>query len=381
MTATMTKPRKRAATGISLITLSTSELRTALSCVAPAVPGRSPKPILQNVLLSDGMLTGTDLELTIQTPLMWEGDPILLPFARLNAILATANADEVTITPDGDSVTIRAGGGTWRLPTEDAKEYPPRSSLLSGATSIARLPCDQFRALVASVKFATDNESSRYALGAVCVEFNDGELSLVGTDGRRMAVASCEIDQDLDKSQTLVPKRVIDVLYRLATGEDAIQLERTDTEVIATIGDTVVSARQVEGRYPRWRDVEPSRDHVKASLVQVGPLLHACEMAAICASEDSKGTTWAFTSHGLFLTAQSSQFGESSATCELVEAGHACSVKIDTRFAIEWLRTLDPAETVEVEAENDQSAVVFRGGEPVDGKHPLRNVVMPLARD
>ena len=371
MTATMTKPRKRASTGISL---STSELRTALSCVAPAVPNRSPKPILQNVLLSEGMLTGTDLELTIQTPLMWEGDPIVLPFARLSAILATSNADEVTLTPDGDSVTIQAGGGTWRLPTEDANEYPPRSSLASEATSIARLPCSQLRSLLAAVKFATDNESSRYALGAVCVEFKDGELSFVGTDGRRMAVASCEIDQSLDDSTTLIPRRVVDVLYRLALGEEAIQLERTATEVIATIGDTVVSARQVEGRYPRWRDVEPTRDHVKPSLVQVGPLLHACEMAAICASEDSKGTTWAFTPQGLFLTAKSNQFGESSATCEIVEAGNECVVKIDTRFAIEWLKTLDSAETVEVEAENAESAVVFRAGD-------RRNVVMPLAKD
>lgn len=370
-TATPTKPRKRAATGISL---STSALRTALNCVAPAVPNRSPRPILQNVLLSEGMLTGGDLELTIQTPLMWEGAPLVLPFARLNAILATANADEVTITPDGDSVTIEAGGGKWRLPTEDANEYPPRSSLATQATSIARLPASQLKSLLASVKFATDKESSRYALGAVCIEFDDGTLSFVGTDGRRMAVASCEIDQDLDKSQTLVPKKVIDVLYRLATGEDAIQLERTDTEVIATIGDTIVSARQVEGRYPRWRDVEPTRDHVKASLVQVGPLLHACEMAAICTSEDSKGTSWNFTPQGVFITASSSQFGESSATCEVVEAGTSTLVNIDPRFALEWLRTLDPAETVEVEAENADSAVVFRAGD-------LRNVVMPLAKD
>lgn len=370
-TATMTKPRKRAATGISL---STSELRTALSCVAPAVPGRSVKPILQNVLLSEGMLTATDLELTIQTPLMWEGDPIVLPFVRLSAILATANADEVTLTPDGTSCTIQAGGGTWRLPTEDAQEYPPRSSLLPGAKSIGRLPASQLRSLLASVKFATDNESSRYALGAVCVEFKDGELSFIGTDGRRMAVASCDIDQDLDDSQTLVPRRVVDVLHRLATGEDAIQLERTDTEVIATIGDTVVMARQVEGRYPKWRDVEPTRDHVKASLVQVGPLLHACEMAAICTSEDSKGTQWAFTDEGIFITARSSQVGESSATCDVVEAGTSTVVNIDPRFAVEWLRTLDVAETVEVEAENAQSAVVFRAGD-------LRNVVMPLAKD
>lgn len=370
-TATLTKPRKRAATGISL---STSELSTALSCVAPAVPNRSPKPILQNVLLSDGMLTATDLEMTIQTPLMWEGSPMVLPHARLRAILATANADEVTLTPDGTSCTIQAGSGTWRLPTEDANEYPPRSSLATEAKSIGRLPASQLRSLLLSVRFATDNESSRFALGAVCVEFRDGELSFVGTDGRRMAVASCDIDQALDDSQTLIPRPAVDVIYRLAMGEEAVQLDATSTEVIATIGETVISARQVEGRYPRWRDVEPTRDHVRPSLVQVGPLLHACEMAAICASEDSRGTTWAFTPQGLFLTAKSNQFGESSATCEIVEAGNECVVKIDTRFAIEWLKTLDSAETVEVEAESAESAVVFRAGD-------RRNVVMPLAKD
>lgn len=374
-TATMTKPRKRAAAGISL---STSELRTALSCVAPAVPSRSPKPILQNVLLSDGMLTGTDLELTIQTPLMWGGDPIVLPFERLKKILDVIkkpqDPEEVTLTPDGDSVTIQAGGGTWRLPTEDAKEYPPRSSLSAKKKAIGRLPASQLRSLLKSVRFATDNDSSRFALGAVCAEFEDGDLSFVGTDGRRMAVASCQIEQDLDKSQTLIPGRVVDVIYGLSIGEEAVQLEATPTEVIATIGDTVVSARQVEGRYPRWRDVEPTRDHVKPSLVQVGPLLHACEMAAICTSEDSKGTSWNFTPQGVFITARSSQFGESSATCDLVEAGTSTNVNIDPRFALEWLRTLDEAETVEVEAENAESAIVFRAGD-------LRNVVMPLAKD
>ena len=383
MTATMTRPKKaRASGGISLSTL---ELRTALSCVAPAVPTRSPKPILQNVLLADGMLAATDLDLTIMTPLMVEAGPFLLPFARLQAILATVSADEVTLTPDGSSCTITAGGGTWRLPTEDATEFPAPPVSIPGSKPVGRLPCDQFRTLVASVRFATDNESSRYALGAVCVEYtpadDNGELVFVGTDGRRMAVASCEITESLDKSQTLVPRRVMDVLYRLASGDDAIQLERTDQQIIGTIGDTVVVARQIEGRYPRWRDVDPQRENLQPSLVQVGPLLHACEMASICESEASRGVTWTFTADGIFMSARSSEYGESSATCELVQAGTPCTVKIDPRYAVEWLRTLDAAETVEIEAEDESSAVVFRGGEPTDGKHPLRNVVMPMAKD
>jgi hypothetical protein len=97
-------------------------------------------------------------------------------------------------------------------------------------------------------------------------------------------------------------------------------------------------------------------------------------MAAICASEDSKGVTMIFGPPGVFLQARSSQFGESSATCEVVEAGNECTVAIDSRFAVEWLRQLDAAETVEVEAENASAAVVFRA-------ENLRNVVMPLAKD
>lgn len=320
------------------------------------------------------MLTGTDLDITIQTPLAYEGEPLLLPAVRLQAILSTASGDEVTLTPDGTSCTIQAGNGTWRLPTEDPAEFPKNTPPGTDAASIGRLPCDQFRKLVGAVRFATDNESSRYALAGVMAEFKDGELTFVGTDGRRMCVASADVDQDLDESQTLIPRRAVDILYRLASGDDSIQLERTGSMVIGTIGETVVTARQVEGRYPRWRDVEPTRDHVKPSLVQVGPLLHACEMAAVCASEDSRGVTLTFTPQGVFLRAKSSQFGESSATCDVVEPGTECTVAIDPRFAVEWLRQLDAAETVEVEAENESAAVVFRA-------ENLRNVVMPLAKD
>ena len=370
-TATATRRKAKNTTGF---TVPTSALSTALSCVSAAVPARSPKPILQNVLIADGAVHATDLELAITTPL--EGatcDPILLPHARLTAIINASTGDEVTLTPDGSVCVIESGTGTWRLPMEDSKEYPPRGSNSSGK-SIGRLPCDQFRALVGTVKFATDNESSRFALGGVLVEFKDGTMSFVATDGRRLCVASCEIDQSLDDSATLVPRRVIDVLYRLATTDDAIQLEADASSVYATIGGTTVTGRLVEGRFPRWRDAEPTREHLTPTLVQVGELVKACRMARICESEASRGVVWTFTDSGIFMQARSSEFGESSATCEIVEPGTACTVKLDPAFAIEWLQQLDPAETVQVEAESESTAVIFRAGD-------CRNVVMPMSRD
>lgn len=369
---TATKERKKRATGTSI---TVADLRKALHAVAPAVPARSPKPVLSNVLLSGETLTGTDLELRITTRLeCYDGPDLLLPHARLTQIVGSLDqGGTVELRADGTSCVVRSGRGEWRLPVEDAREFPAAGD--ADTKPIARLPADQFATLMGAVKFATDNESSRYALGGVLVQFKAGMLSLVGTDGRRMCVAEVEIDQATDDTSVIVPRRAVDVLCRLAHGADAVQLETTGRELVAEVDGTTVRAVLVEGKFPRWADVEPERT-VKPSMVVVGELLAACRQAAICTSEQSKGVTFAFTAEGLHLTSQSAEAGEASCTCELVEPGDACVVSLDPVFVTQWLGcgSFDAAETIEVEAENATTAVVLRAQD-------CRCVVMPLAKD
>ena len=248
-------------------------------------------------------------------------------------------------------------------------------SAAEDAKPIARLPADQFETLMGAVKFATDNESSRYALGGVLVRFKGGMLSLVGTDGRRMCVAEAEIDQATDDASVIVPRRAVDVLCRLAHGADAVQLEATDRELVAEVDGVSVRAALVEGKFPRWEQVEPTRT-VKPSLVVVGELLAACRQAAICTSEQSKGVVFTVTAEGLHLTSRSAEAGEASCTCDLVEPGQTCTVSLDPRFVTEWLdcKSFDMAETVELEAADAQSAVVLRAQD-------CRCVVMPLSTE
>jgi len=371
---TATASRKRTRSGG--MTVSAATLSAALRSVSAAVPTRSPKPVLQNVLIRDGVITATDLELRITAPLEGSrGHTLLLPFARLSAIIGSlVGTDDVTLAVDGTVCTVTGGSGEWKIPVEDAAEFPAGD--YKAATPVARLPSDQLIALVNSVRFATDNKSSRFALGAVLVEFKDGTLTFVGTDGRRLCAASADIDQDTDECEILAPRRVVDVLVRLCKGGEAIQLERTGSDVVATIDGVVVQAKLVEGRFPRWRDVEPKTD-ATPSLVVAGALLHAFRQAAICTSEESKGVTLTITDEGLWLHGQSSAYGESSATCGLVEAGKSCTVKLDPRFVREWLEcgSIDPAETVCLTATDGDSAVVLSASETI------RTVIMPLAGD
>ena len=368
--ATATKERKAKARSGGT-TLSVADLKRCLAAVATAVAARGVKPVLSNVLLQSGTMTATDLELRISAPLPYDGPALLLPHARLAAIVGSLNpADDVTLTPDGTACIVTSGNGTWRLPVEDANEFPAAGDV--DAKPIARLPADQFATLMASVRFATDNESSRYALGGVLVQWSKGTLSFVATDGRRMCVAECEVDQATDDSTTIVPRRAVDTLCRLANGADAVQLETTGTELVAEVDGTTVRARLVDGRFPRWQDVDVQRD-VKSSLVVVGSLLHACRQAAICTSEQSRGVTFAVTADGLHLTSRSAEAGEASATCELVEAGQECVVSLDPHFVVQWLGcgSFDLAETIELEAVDKASAVVLRAQDS-------RCIVMPL---
>jgi DNA polymerase-3 subunit beta len=356
--------------------LNAADLKAALHAVSPAVPTRSPKPILMNVRLGDGHLTASDGEVQIQFELPeWTGEALLLPHARLAAILAASTGDLVTLAAGDTSCTVSAGAGTWTLPTEDVLEYPAWA--VEGEKPITRLPCDQFSRAVRGVNFATDDDSSRFALGAVLLDVVGEVVTFVATDGRRLSAVECEHDLAVDDSQTLVPSRVMAILARLAAvaGDASIQLEATANELVATVGAATVTARLVSGRFPKWRDVIPKVD-VQPTTVLASDLLSATRAAAICTSEASKGVDFAFAPNGIWLHGQSAEAGESSVTCPLVEFGIECAVKLDPIYVREWLTGLpaDGEPTVSVQAVDFASAVVFRCDDHT-------GVVMPLAKD
>jgi len=370
--STATKERKKTRSGG--ITLNAGTLKAAMAAVSPAVQARHAKPILANVLLADGVLTATDLEVRIDVEIDYHGPAMLLPHGRLSAILSAAGGDEVTLTQEDSKCVVTCGNGTWTLPTEDAAEFPTWA--VTGGKPVCRLPADQFCRAVAGVVYACDEESSRYALGGVCLDVHGGTVTLVATDGRRLSSVECEVDQAVDDGQTLVPARALGIMQRLAAGsEGAVQLEASGTECVMTVEGTTVTARLLEGKFPRWRDVIPTRE-VQATTVTSTELLSATRAAAIVTTENSKGIDFTFSADGIWLHGQSAVAGESSVTCPVVESGQACSVKLDPVYVRNWLTGLpaDGEPVVSVEAVDHTSAVVLRCGE-------YTGVVMPMALD
>jgi DNA polymerase-3 subunit beta len=371
---TATKERRRTATGT---TLATQTLRAALAVVLRAVPTRGTKPILQNVRLADGLLTGSDLEIRIDREIDYHGEPMLLPAHRLSAILRAATGDEVYLTSKDATVTVKCGAGSWTLPTEDVAEYPLWEP--EDLKALCRLPADQFGRAAKATTYAADSESSRYALGGVLLDVtptDDGSMqNWVATDGRRLACVETESDQAVDASQTIVPGRLMAAVASLATGDGSVQIEANAKEVRFTLTGCVVTGRLLEGRFPRWRDVvgEPEGE---PSVIDCVELLQAVNAAAIVTSEQSKGVSLNWTSNTLVLAGRSSEYGESLCHCPTIAAGTTASTRLDPAYMAQFLSHLpaDEEPHVDVYVKDAASRVLLKCG-------TYTGVIMPLAAE
>jgi DNA polymerase-3 subunit beta len=371
---TATKERRRVATGT---TLTTQTLRAALAVVLRAVPTRGTKPILQNVRLADGLLTGSDLEIRIDREIDYHGEPMLLPAHRLSAILRAATGDEVYLTAKDSTVIVKCGAGSWTLPTEDVAEYPIWEP--EDLKALCRLPADQFGRAAKATTYAADSESSRYALGGVLLDVtptDDGSMqNWVATDGRRLACVETESDQAVDASQTIVPGRLMAAVASLATGDGSVQIEANAKEVRFTLDGCTVTGRLLEGRFPRWRDVvgEPEGE---PSVIDCVELLQAVNAAAIVTSEQSKGVSLNWTSNTLVLAGRSSEYGESLCHCPTIAAGTTASTRLDPAYMAQFLSHLpaDEEPHVDVYVKDAASRVLLRCG-------TYTGVIMPLAAE
>ena len=355
------------------MTIPKAELLDALVAIKPATPSRPAKPILANCRIGDGVISGTDLEVRIDRTIGEVCEPFLVPHERLLAIVRAATGDSVTLKASGTTVSVKCGGGKWELPTEDVNEYPTWEP--ADLKAVCRLPADQFARAARATTYATDVESSRYALGAVLIEVKGGNPTWVATDGRRLACVETETDQAVDDSATLLPRRVLDIVAAMATGDGSVQIEANAKEARFELDNTTVTGTLIDGRFPRWRDVvgEPEG---QASVLDVQDLLAAVRSAMIVTSEQSKGIDLDWTSGKLVLSARSAEYGESTVKCDIVAAGTTSSTKLDPRFVVDFLRAIpaDEEPQVDVYATDPQGRVLLKCG-------PYTGVIMPLAAE
>lgn len=370
------------------ITCDREKLLAAFQSVAAVAPARSPKPILQNVKLEvteggTASLSATDLEVSIRREV--EGveaespGSVLLSVTRFGAILRESSDTTFRLETDGVKTLIRGERSRFNLPTENPAEFPAPAAF--GADAYYQVPTRLLKEMIRRTIFATDNESSRYALGGVKFEISDaGRLIAVGTDGRRLAKMEGPVEKIGEAApvgdSTIVPTRSLQLVDRTLVDDEAPTrfAVRANDAVFATTA-SVLSTRLLEGRFPRWRDVVPTRSSSVKIEVPVGPFYAAVRQAAIVTSDESRGVDFTFGEGSLVLAGQAAEVGESHVEMPVAYDGAKIEITLDPRYLIDFLKTLDPERSFTLDlVDSDAAALALTD----DG---YTYVLMPLAKD
>lgn len=370
------------------LTCPREKLLLAFQTVAPVVPSRpTTRPILKNIKLeaadNRATLLATDTEIAVRCEindiLVEEVGNTVLPTSRFGAILRESSDDDLVLTTDDRGTLIKGSRSEFRLPSEDPLDFPPVAPFTE--TKYHKLKAGLLKEMIRRTVFATDDESSKYALGGVLLELDDSKLTLVGTDGRRMAVIEGEGEAVEGHSppkgaNTIVPSRAMNIIERALPDDDSeVDLAiRGNTDVLVRCGNATIYSRLLEGRFPRWQAVFPQKDSVNKVDLVTGPFFSAVRQAAIVTGEESRGVDFRFGDGQLVLAAEVSQVGESHVELPISYDGPPVTIKLDPRFLVEYLRVLEPDQSVTVELRDAESAAVFN----VD---TYRYVIMPLSRD
>src|SRR3954468_322790 len=325
------------------ITFEREKFHAAFQTAAAVAPSRSPKPILQNVKLEvaaeGATLMATDLEvgIRISVPGIAVETPgnALLPIARFGPILRECTDAKLYLESDPQGTLIRGDRSEWKLPGENPDEFPNVTPFKED--KYHELSARLFREMIRRTAFATDNESSRYALGGVLLEMEGDKITAVGTDGRRLAKmegpAHSVGGHQTATQTTIVPTRAMNLIERAITDADGeVQLSARANDILIRSPRFTLYSRLVEGRFPKWRDVFPHRSDVIKTELAVGPLYAAIRQAAIATSEETRGVDFTFEDGLLVLSGRAADVGQSRVELPVSYNGPKLAIALDPRF-------------------------------------------------
>ena len=369
------------------ITCQRDSLTSAFALAASIAPTRSPKEILQNVKITASAgkltLTATDMEVGIRLDLD-EGVEIeaegtaLLPVQRTMAILRENNDETLSFETDDSGVQVTGSRSKFKLPGNNPDEFPAVAGFEEDKYHV--LPTRLFRGMVKRTVFATDAESTRYALGGVLLEMDDAEVIAVGTDGRRMAKMQGSGEtvggHATTGNRTIVPTRAIQLMERALDDKDeTVDVAARNNDLLLRTPRAVIYSRLVEGRYPNWRDAFPERENAVRVDMTVGPFFAALRQAAIVTDHESRGIDFTFADGTLKLEANTAEIGESQIELPISYDGEPITLTMDHRYVADFCKVLDNESTFVLEIESGASPALLTTD---DG---YGYVIMPMARD
>ena len=364
------------------LTIGKEQILIGLQAVQNIVSTRTTLPILSNVLIraeNDRVeFTATDLDVTITCSVeckVTRPGATTLPVKKILGIARELAASDIDLEVDDKNVcSLRSGPSFFKIRGLGADEFPPLP-VFNDEKKIS-LPQAKVRGMLRKTAFAISTDESRYVLNGIFFSLKEHKLTMVATDGRRLALVDEEVEVP-EKSQTefIVPAKAVNELNRLMQEQGEVDLRFSENQAAFTLKDdkgfsVLVITKLIEGNYPNYRQVIPGEAKERISLMRE-EFLHALRRAEIMTSEKQNSVRLTFTKNNLAITANSPEVGEARESLAVNYKGKDMAIAFNPGYVIEPLNALTEDE-VFLELIDELSPGVLK----ING--PFLYVVMPM---
>ena len=337
------------------LTIAKEQLLNGLQAVQNVVGSRTTLPILSNVLLraaGDRLeLTATDMDVTIscavQAKVAQDG-ATTVPVRKLFGIVRELAGMEIDLEVDDKNVTsIRSGPSFFKVKGLPPEEFPP-INLVGGERSVI-VPQGKFRMMLKRTSFAISTDESRYVLNGIYVSLREHKLTMVATDGRRLAMTDEDVDVAAKSAgDFIIPAKTVNELNRLLQEAGDAEIRFAENQASFSLrsesGFTVlILTRLIEGNYPNYRQVIPTETKERIPLVRE-EYLHALRRAQLMTTDKQTSVKLAFGRNQLAITANSPDVGEACETIAINYKGKEIAIAFNPGYLIDPLSALNTYE-------------------------------------
>jgi len=332
------------------LTVNRDALLDALTQVQSVVSARSTIPVLSNVLLRAGdgklELATTDLEVSVSTEVPAEvgkTGETTLPAKRFFSVIRELPAHPIELEIDAKSTaSIRCGTAFFKIMGLSADDFPdiPRPE----GEHVFTLDQAVLKQMLKNVQYATSVDETRYVLNGILFSFQDQKLTVVATDGRRLALCEREMEFPSDHGvDMVVPSKTINELLRNLDSEGRISITVAGSQVVFEISELRIVSKLIDGNFPNYRQVIPAACEERITFDRE-TLLTAVRRVALVTNEQSNSIKLGFRENLVEIISSTPDIGEAREQVPVKYSGKDMTIAYNPEFLMAPLRVLDTDE-------------------------------------
>jgi DNA polymerase-3 subunit beta len=342
-------------------------------------------PILANVLIeAEGdtvRMAATDLEVGLRSTCeasVQKSGSLTLPAKKLYEIIKELpDNTDVHIEEDRNGVKVAAERFDSRMQTMARDDFPTLPESKGGMDALNR---DQLRQMIARTQFAITGEDTRYYLNGALFIIRADSMSLVATDGHRLALVTMPRDKGKgrkadEETRVILPRKTLSELAKLVTeGEGDVSFEKGENHLFFDVGGRLLISRMIDGQFPAFERVVPKGNDKRVEFDR-DRLTRAVRRVALLSNERSRAVRFQIDTGKVEITSSSPEFGEAHELIMVDYPGPSMQICFNAHYVLDFLNVVE-TETVVLEFKDEMSQAVMK---PVGAEgYEYTYVIMPM---